>query len=231
MDLDAEEVSEDAVKRQILQCHVCDDEDENATLQLRLPKTGRCVDGTCAFCLDEYEVGDKVVWSDFECPHVFHKECLMVWLSKGKKRCPICRHWFVPGSKIDDQKHLHGEAWQSALREMEMAEKAEFEKRNNEEHNIAERENDPELGAVKINSTVPSSQRNVARIPSESAHSRSEHDGRSATCEVNDVESQGIVPIGEGSIAAHDALCDKQKETKRERQDSNKSERECVFGG
>eukprot|EP00531_Pseudo-nitzschia_arenysensis_P012542 CAMPEP_0116148872 /NCGR_PEP_ID=MMETSP0329-20121206/18615_1 /TAXON_ID=697910 /ORGANISM="Pseudo-nitzschia arenysensis, Strain B593" /LENGTH=388 /DNA_ID=CAMNT_0003645087 /DNA_START=102 /DNA_END=1268 /DNA_ORIENTATION=+ len=229
LDSDAEEVSEDTDKLQIPQCRVCDEEDENATLHLRLPKTRSCVDGTCAFCLDEYEAGDEVVWSDLECPHVFHKECLMLWLSKGKKRCPICRHWFVPGSKIDDQKHLHGEAWQRALLEMQKAEKEENEKSNSEEQNTTEPENDLEQGIVEINSTVPSSQSTVARITSESAHSRSEHDGRSATCEVNDIESQGIVPTDERSVAAHDGLC--EKESKRERQHSNKSEVECVFGG
>lgn len=116
VDSDIEELS-DSNKQLGLQCTVCDDED--APLCLKIPATGVCVDGTCALCIDEYETGDEVVWSNLQCPHVFHKACLMEWLSKGKKRCPICRNWFVPGSKIDDQKLMHGEAWNNALAEME----------------------------------------------------------------------------------------------------------------
>lgn len=90
----------------------CDQHDDNARLCLRLPAEsckkgkgmGRSVDAHCAVCFCEYEEGEKVVWSELECKHAFHYECMMPWLSKGKKRCPICRHWFVPGAKIDDQK-------------------------------------------------------------------------------------------------------------------------------
>lgn len=62
------------------------------------------VDAHCAICLGEYEAGDQIVWSALECRHAFHSECILPWLAKGKKRCPCCRHWFVPGTKIDDQK-------------------------------------------------------------------------------------------------------------------------------
>ena len=85
-------------------------EDDGTHLYLRLPvnnKDGsrRCVDAHCAICIGEYEAGDRVVWSGLdECKHAFHDECILPWLSKGKKRCPVCRHWFVPGTKIDDQK-------------------------------------------------------------------------------------------------------------------------------
>ena len=88
----------------------CDAQDDEAQLYLKLPvicsKNGknRCVDAHCAICLGEYEAGDNVVWSGLQCQHAFHNECILPWLSKGKKRCPICRHWFVPGTKIDDQK-------------------------------------------------------------------------------------------------------------------------------
>jgi hypothetical protein len=65
----------------------------------------RTVDAHCAICLGVYEAGEKIVWSSLpQCQHAFHDECILPWLSKGKKRCPICRHWFVPGTKIDDQK-------------------------------------------------------------------------------------------------------------------------------
>jgi hypothetical protein len=62
------------------------------------------LDAQCAICLGEYEAGDKVVWSALECQHAFHHECILTWLSKGKKKCPICRHWFVPSSLLKNQK-------------------------------------------------------------------------------------------------------------------------------
>mmetsp|Transcript_3028 Transcript_3028/g.8520 ORF Transcript_3028/g.8520 Transcript_3028/m.8520 type:complete len:410 (+) Transcript_3028:3-1232(+) len=64
----------------------------------------RTVDAHCAICLGGYRAGDKVSWSGLECQHAFHFDCILPWLGKGKKRCPICRNWFVPGTKIDDQK-------------------------------------------------------------------------------------------------------------------------------
>lgn len=87
----------------------CDEEEEDAHLYLQLPvkaKTGthRTVDAQCAICFCEYEAGDKVVWSGLQCQHAFHSQCILPWLAKGKKRCPICRHWFVPGTRIEDQK-------------------------------------------------------------------------------------------------------------------------------
>jgi len=72
----------------------------------------RQVETCCAICITDYEVtdyevGDKVVYScKRDCPHVFHEECIMTWLCKGKKRCPICRHWFVPSTSIDDKKAI-----------------------------------------------------------------------------------------------------------------------------
>jgi hypothetical protein len=85
------------------------DEDDQNELHLRLPfqcQSGSCrsVDGECAICVERYKEGDQVVWSSLNCSHAFHYECILVWLSKGKKRCPICRDWFVPGARIEDQK-------------------------------------------------------------------------------------------------------------------------------
>ena len=101
-------------------------EDDDDDMQcLRLPTEGRnlVVDGTCALCLDDYCTGDEVVWSSCpDCNHVFHKECFLEWASKGKKRCPVCRNWFVPGKAIEKQMKNHGEAWTTARAEMERAE-------------------------------------------------------------------------------------------------------------
>ena len=71
-------------------------------------KTYRCVEANCSICLGDYEVGDEIVQSAAEhdneyCIHVFHSECMLQWLAKGKKRCPICRHWFVPSLRIKQQ--------------------------------------------------------------------------------------------------------------------------------
>jgi hypothetical protein len=88
---------------------ICTEEDEHARLHLRLPVHGedgtfRSVDAHCAVCFSEYEEGDQVVWSGSRCQHAFHYDCMLPWLVKGKKRCPICRDWFVPGERIEDQK-------------------------------------------------------------------------------------------------------------------------------
>ena len=87
---------------------ICTEDADDAHLYMHLPvfKHGhrRSVDADCAICVSQYEEGEKVVWSNLECKHAFHEECIMPWLAKGKKRCPICRHWFVPGTRIEDQK-------------------------------------------------------------------------------------------------------------------------------
>ena len=243
VDLDIEEVSDDADKLKIFQCRVCDEDDENTSLFLKLPGSGRCVDGTCTFCLDEYEVGDKVVWSHSECPHVFHKECLMQWLTKGKKRCPICRHWFVPGSKIDDQKKSHGELWQRALSEMERSDKEVKENEIIEEENKTEPIHDIEQGRAEVASnTLPSDQSIISRTSSaslyatESGHDELEgkippNDLRDslplAASNVNDIKSRGevLVPSEERPSIAHDALGNKNTSgRKSQRQISFRSE-------
>ena len=71
-------------------------------------------DSQCAICINKYKVGDQVVQSmaregdsdedDHRCPHLYHYRCMVMWLSdQGKKRCPVCRHWFVPGLSVPDQ--------------------------------------------------------------------------------------------------------------------------------
>lgn len=65
----------------------------------------RYVDVSCSVCLLDYEAGDTIIRSTRKvCSHVFHDDCILLWLSKGKKRCPVCRNFFVPGSSIDDKK-------------------------------------------------------------------------------------------------------------------------------
>jgi hypothetical protein len=63
----------------------------------------RYVEGYCSICLLEFEAGDVFLSSTRRvCHHGFHQECALTWLATGKKRCPVCRNYFVPQSRIDD---------------------------------------------------------------------------------------------------------------------------------
>jgi hypothetical protein len=75
--------------------------------------TFRKVEANCSICILDYEEGDTIVRSGADeeeeyCIHVFHMECMLQWLSHGRKRCPICRRWFVPAIRIKEQmKNAH----------------------------------------------------------------------------------------------------------------------------
>jgi hypothetical protein len=179
---DIEEVSNDVDGRgRAIQCTICDKDDENATLCLSFSASGRCVDGTCAFCLEEYEAGDEIVYSDMQCEHVFHKDCLMQWLSTGKKRCPVCRHWFVPGSKIDDQKVTHGESWRRAEAEMTLKQK-QREKEEIEKEAIEVREEAKSTNVAESTETSLSDQSTTMAIMSKT------QDTKLARDDLNDSE-------------------------------------------
>lgn len=68
----------------------------------------RNVPSTCAICLMQYKVGSHVSWSsNEECVHVFHRDCILLWLLKkrtsGDERqyvCPCCRREFVSESML-----------------------------------------------------------------------------------------------------------------------------------
>jgi hypothetical protein len=141
-DFDASEDEQEDIERGGFGCKkedddervvLCDENDEHAHVYLKLPVlnacngTQRAVDAHCAICVSGYEEGDTVVWSGLECRHAFHDQCILPWLAKGKKRCPICRHWFVPGAKIDDQK----KALEERLEREESSSSAETELTNN----------------------------------------------------------------------------------------------------
>mmetsp|Transcript_20086 Transcript_20086/g.31026 ORF Transcript_20086/g.31026 Transcript_20086/m.31026 type:complete len:345 (+) Transcript_20086:332-1366(+) len=77
------------------------------TLRLKIPTTKgdgenercdhRVISGVCTICICPYEVDERVTWSTNEsCSHAFHEECILLWLGKGKKRCPVCRNYFCP---------------------------------------------------------------------------------------------------------------------------------------
>lgn len=69
---------------------------------------GRKISNCCAICLCEYEVGEKLVWSDnVDCKHAFHDDCILDYLQNQKETpCPCCRRAFsdLPSKNGDDGK-------------------------------------------------------------------------------------------------------------------------------
>eukprot|EP00550_Attheya_septentrionalis_P009186 CAMPEP_0198287088 /NCGR_PEP_ID=MMETSP1449-20131203/6011_1 /TAXON_ID=420275 /ORGANISM="Attheya septentrionalis, Strain CCMP2084" /LENGTH=199 /DNA_ID=CAMNT_0043984987 /DNA_START=46 /DNA_END=642 /DNA_ORIENTATION=- len=46
----------------------------------RLASTHCIGDNTCSICLEAFQVGDKISWSEnIKCKHVFHHECIVHW--------------------------------------------------------------------------------------------------------------------------------------------------------
>lgn len=62
------------------------------------PCREQVVEAVCIICFKDYEVGEQVTWSSSSqaCRHVYHKDCILKWISTGKKKCPVCRYAFVP---------------------------------------------------------------------------------------------------------------------------------------
>ncbi|KAF2285844.1 hypothetical protein GH714_008387 [Hevea brasiliensis] len=44
----------------------------------------------CAICLEEFKEGEKCRMLVPSCVHIFHKDCIDIWLSEDT-RCPLCR--------------------------------------------------------------------------------------------------------------------------------------------
>lgn len=61
----------------------------------------------CPICLDNFEVGDVVMFSRHDnesCAHVFHDECLLQWLLKQRENeCPTCRACFIAHPNKDSE--------------------------------------------------------------------------------------------------------------------------------
>ena len=58
----------------------------------------RLVPCLCVICLQQYEVGEEIVWSSNpDCEHCFHSPCIERWLIKqrGGPLCPCCRRDFI----------------------------------------------------------------------------------------------------------------------------------------
>ena len=61
-------------------------------------------DANCSVCMMCYEDGDAVIWSpNLECVHCYHSDCILTWLSRGKKKCPCCRMDFIPKSSENEE--------------------------------------------------------------------------------------------------------------------------------
>jgi len=60
-------------------------------------KEQRRVPSSCAICLESYRPNDSIVWStNTNCVHVFHEQCISLWLLKQfKPACPVCRQQFI----------------------------------------------------------------------------------------------------------------------------------------
>ena len=78
----------------------------------------RGISSYCNICLQEYQVGDIVVWSRRPdgCHHAFHEDCLLDWLSR-KPSCPNCRQVFFsiedspePVSSVGENSHHEEDA-------------------------------------------------------------------------------------------------------------------------
>ena len=80
----------------------------------KTPSDGKAVDYTCydgfdddedvcPICLDNFEVGDVVMWSRHgSCSHVFHEDCLLQWLLEQRENeCPTCRACFIADMDAD----------------------------------------------------------------------------------------------------------------------------------
>jgi hypothetical protein len=63
-------------------------------------------DDVCPICLDNFEVGDMVMWSRHNhgsCSHAFHEDCLLQWLLEQRENeCPTCRACFIATPDTDD---------------------------------------------------------------------------------------------------------------------------------
>jgi E3 ubiquitin-protein ligase DOA10 len=59
-------------------------------------------DETCAICLIDFNKGGHVLKPP-ECVHLFHKECLVLWLDTSSEiKCPMCRKKIITAGITTD---------------------------------------------------------------------------------------------------------------------------------
>ncbi|KAM3729625.1 hypothetical protein ACB098_12G027000 [Castanea mollissima] len=75
-----------------------------------LKRRGACSaeDLVCVVCLNNMEASDGVR-ELCNCSHVFHKECLDVWIGQGQVTCPLCRSKLSPSQR--EEPGLGGDPW------------------------------------------------------------------------------------------------------------------------
>lgn len=65
----------------------------------------------CIVCMNRIEATQEVR-VPFNCYHVFHRECLDVWVDQGHPTCPLCRSKLLPRSQDHDQEFgSEGDPW------------------------------------------------------------------------------------------------------------------------
>lgn len=68
------------------------------TSQIRIGPNERCL-----VCLEEYQA-EEAVRQLKKCSHLFHRDCIDVWLTTGRNSCPLCR-----GQGVDEKKEAQQE--------------------------------------------------------------------------------------------------------------------------
>ena len=74
---------------------------KKSSLVIPAHETPDAIDTTCAICLDEFEEGDICNSTQPDCPHLFHKTCIVLWLEKHSA-CPVCRREMVTETQWRD---------------------------------------------------------------------------------------------------------------------------------
>nr|GEU31696.1 hypothetical protein [Tanacetum cinerariifolium] len=52
-------------------------------------------DTTCPICIEEF-LGQQKIIQLTKCKHIFHNKCILAWLSKNNRTCPLCREVLRP---------------------------------------------------------------------------------------------------------------------------------------
>lgn len=73
------------------------DEENQNTLPQKYEKEHE--DTMCAICMEDYKQNDEVTIGA-TCSHMYHKDCLLHWMSSNHDFCPYCREYFFDVSEF-----------------------------------------------------------------------------------------------------------------------------------